>query len=152
MWRFHCSNRRSFLKCQMMKMTVTMRALIIIIMTTIFLIVAVTRSSFCFVSWVYFFFHAFRVCIQWRHRCIDDSSLILFLQWWLWQGQRRFYHWHPNTEKWFEKTRRSRVFFNQLRSVWISDETLFRVFDIASQSIDNSWRKSKQKFTEFYDN
>ena len=43
-------------------------------------------------------------------------------------------------------------FFNQLRSVSISDETLFRVFDIASQSIDNSWRKSKQKFSEFYDN
>ena len=35
-------------------------------------------------------------------------------------------------------------FFNQLLSVWISDETLFQVFDIASQS--------KQKFTEFYVN
>ena len=35
-------------------------------------------------------------------------------------------------------------FFNQLQSVWISDETLFRVFDIAS------WRKSQQnEFTEF---
>ena len=32
-------------------------------------------------------------------------------------------------------------FVNQLRSVWISDETLFRVFDTASQSIDDSWRK-----------
>ena len=50
------------------------------------------------------------------------------------------------------KKRGAVEFFNQLRSVWISDETLFRVFDIASQSIDNSWRKSKQKFTEFYDN
>ena len=29
-------------------------------------------------------------------------------------------------------------FFNQLRSVWIFDETLFRVFDVASQSINNS--------------
>ena len=27
-----------------------------------------------------------------------------------------------------------------------------RVFDIASQTIDNSWRDSKQKFTIFYDN
>ena len=43
-------------------------------------------------------------------------------------------------------------FFNQLRSVWISDEKVFQVFDIASQSIDNSWRKSKEMFTEFYDN
>ena len=59
---------------------------------------------------------------------------------------------YPHTEKTVEKTRRSRGFFNQLRSVWISDETLFRVFDIASQSINNSWRNSKQEFTEFYDN
>ena len=59
---------------------------------------------------------------------------------------------YPNTEKWVEKMRRNRVFFNQLPSVWISDETLFRVFDVASQSINNSSRNSKQKFTEFYDN
>ena len=45
---------------------------------------------------------------------------------------------YPNTEKWVEKTRRSRVFFNQLRSVWISDETFCGVFDIASQSINDS--------------
>ena len=51
-----------------------------------------------------------------------------------------------------EKTRCSLVFFNQLQGVWISDETPFRMFDIASQTIDNSWRKSKQKFTKFYDN
>ena len=36
-----------------------------------------------------------------------------------------------------KKTRRSPVFFNQLRSVWLSDATLFRVFDRASQSINN---------------
>ena len=59
---------------------------------------------------------------------------------------------YANTKKWVEKTRRSRVFFNQLRSIWISDETLFRVFDIASQSIHNSWRNSKQNSSEFYDN
>ena len=35
-------------------------------------------------------------------------------------------------------------FFNQLRGVYKSEETLFRVFDIASQTIDNS----KQKFTK----
>ena len=49
------------------------------------------------------------------------------------------------------KQRGAAEFFNQLQSVSISDETLFGVFDIASQSIDNSWRNSKQKFTEFYD-
>ena len=31
----------------------------------------------------------------------------------------------------------------------IPDETLFQVFDIASQAIDNSWRNSKQKFAKF---
>ena len=30
--------------------------------------------------------------------------------------------------------------------------TNFEVFDIASQTIDNSWRNSKQKLTKFYDN
>ena len=49
------------------------------------------------------------------------------------------------------KKRRAASFLNQLRSVWISHETLFQVFDIASQSIDNCWRNSKQKFIEFYD-
>ena len=40
-----------------------------------------------------------------------------------------------------EKTRRSRVFFNQLQGVWILDETPYRTFDIASQTIHNSWIK-----------
>ena len=43
-------------------------------------------------------------------------------------------------------------FLNQLRGVWKSDETVFRVFDIASQTIDYVWRSSKQKFTKFCDN
>ena len=52
-----------------------------------------------------------------------------------------------------EKKMRIRVFFfNQLQGVWVSDETPFRKFDIASQTINNSWRNSKQKFTKFYDN
>ena len=40
-------------------------------------------------------------------------------------------------------------FFNQLRGVWKWEETLFRVFDIASQTIDNSWRNSKQSSQNF---
>jgi len=28
----------------------------------------------------------------------------------------------------------------------------FQVYDIASQTINNSWRNSKQKFTKFYAN
>ena len=37
-------------------------------------------------------------------------------------------------------------FFNQLLGIWKSNETLFRVFDIASRTIFNSCRNSKQKF------
>ena len=37
----------------------------------------------------------------------------------------------------------SLFFLNQLRGVWKSDEKFFEVFDIASQSINNSWRNSR---------
>ena len=43
-------------------------------------------------------------------------------------------------------------FFKQLRGVWISDETHFRVFDMASQMINNSWRNSRLKLAKFYGN
>ena len=42
--------------------------------------------------------------------------------------------------------------FNQLGSVGISGKTLFRVFDAASQIINNSKRNLKQKFARFYGN
>jgi hypothetical protein len=48
-----------------------------------------------------------------------------------------------NTEK---------CFFNPLQGVWISDETLFQLFDIASQAINNSRRTSKQKLAKLYAN
>ena len=57
---------------------------------------------------------------------------------------------YPNTKKWVEKTEAQPSFFNQLRDVWIPDETLFQVFDIASQIMYNSWRDSKQKFAKLY--
>ena len=41
-------------------------------------------------------------------------------------------------EKLYQTLTVPNVFFNQLQSVWISDETLFWVFDIASQGIDDS--------------
>ena len=47
---------------------------------------------------------------------------------------------------------RERVFHQDIQTprsgVWIPDETLFRVFDMASQTIHNSWRNSKQKFAK----
>ena len=58
------------------------------------------------------------------------------------------------SEKWVERRGASVLFlfFNLLQGVWTSDKTLFRVFDIASQTIDNSCRNSKQTFTKFYVN
>ena len=50
------------------------------------------------------------------------------------------------------KKRGAAEFFNRLRGVWIPDETLFRVFDMASQTIHNSWRISGQKFAKLYAN
>ena len=36
--------------------------------------------------------------------------------------------------------------------MWISEETLSRVFDLASQMNNDSWRNSKTKFAKFYGN
>ena len=41
---------------------------------------------------------------------------------------------YPNIVKWVEKRGAAEFFFNPLQGVWIPDETLFRVFDIASQT------------------
>ena len=43
-------------------------------------------------------------------------------------------------------------FFKRLRGVWISDETHLRIFDMASQMINNSWRNSRLKLAIFYGN
>ena len=45
---------------------------------------------------------------------------------------------YPVTERWVEKTRRSQVFFHQIRSVGIFDATIFPEFDVPSQNINNS--------------
>ena len=49
---------------------------------------------------------------------------------------------YPNTEKWIEKMWRSRVFFNPRRGVWISNEILLRVFDLASEN--DHYQKTKK--------
>ena len=46
---------------------------------------------------------------------------------------------------------RGRVFHPMSKHREVVEKTR-RMFDIASQTINNSWRKSKQKFTRFYDN
>ena len=44
------------------------------------------------------------------------------------------------------------VFLTNLEVFGNRSKHSYRVFDVASQTIDNSWRNSKQKFTKFYDN
>ena len=39
---------------------------------------------------------------------------------------------YPNSGKWVEKQRGAGELFYRLRGVWIPDETVFRVFDLAS--------------------
>ena len=74
------------------------------------------------------------------------------LMWYISKMRKSISAGYPNTKKWVEKTRCSRVFFNWLRSVWIPDETLFRVFDLASQTIHNILEKFKAKVhMTFYD-
>ena len=41
---------------------------------------------------------------------------------------------NPNTEKGIENKMCNRVFYEEIRGVWIADETLARVFVISSQS------------------
>ena len=53
----------------------------------------------------------------------------------IYQTRGRVFHPISKHREVVEKTRRSRVFFNQLQGVWISDETPFRMIDIASQTM-----------------
>ena len=41
---------------------------------------------------------------------------------------------YPNPEEWVEKLDAAEFFFNPLQGVWRPDETLCRVFDIASKT------------------
>ena len=58
--------------------------------------------------------------------------------------------WTPRSRS--VKKRRIASLLKQVQGELKSDETLFREFGIAFQTINNSWRNSKQKFTKFYDN
>ena len=59
---------------------------------------------------------------------------------------------YSNTEKRVENTTRSGVFFDEIRGVWIADETLSRVFDISSQSKQTLRRKRRGKIVKIYAN
>ena len=52
------------------------------------------------------------------------------------------------------KKRGAAEFFKRfpVRGVWISDETHFRVFDMASQMVNNSWRNSRLKLATSFGN
>ena len=57
-----------------------------------------------------------------------------------------------NTEKRVENTTSSGVFFEEIRGVWIADETLSRVFDISSQSKQKLRSKGRSKIVKIYAN
>ena len=86
-------------------------------------------------------------CLVYKFKCdLCETGYVIY------QTRGRVFHPISKRRQVVEKKRRSRVFFNKLQGVWISDETPFRMFDIASQTINNSWRKSKQKSSKFYYN
>ena len=58
-------------------------------------------------------------------------------------------HWLRSELK---KTRRNRVFLTNFSVSWYLMKHSFECFNIASQSLNNSSRNSRQKSTEFYDN
>ena len=70
----------------------------------------------------------------------------------IYQTRERVFHQDIQTPRSGLKKRGAAEFFNRLRGVWIPDETLVRVFDMASQTIHNSWRNSRQKFAKLYAN
>lgn len=82
-----------------------------------------------------------------KWKSIKDILMLLFLVFfslfmWYIKHKEECFIVYPNTDG----------FLNQLQSVWISDGTLFPLFEVASQSINNSLRNSKQKFTKCYHN
>ena len=58
----------------------------------------------------------------------------------------------PNTTKRVGKTRCNQALLTNFEVFLKSDEMLFRVFDRPSQTINKSWRNSKQKLTKVCDN
>ena len=56
---------------------------------------------------------------------------------------------YPNTEK---RVDMQRCIFNEIRGVWIADETLSRVFDISSQLKQKLRSKRRSKIVKIYAN
>ena len=59
---------------------------------------------------------------------------------------------NPNTEKRAENMTHSRVFFDEIRGVWIADETLSRAFGVSSQSKQKLRSKRRNKIVKIYAN
>ncbi len=55
---------------------------------------------------------------------------------------------YPNTEKSVENSTRSGVFLTEIRGVWITGETLSRVFDMSSQSKQSIRSKRRNKIVK----
>ena len=57
---------------------------------------------------------------------------------------------YPNTKKRVENTTHSRAIFDEIRGVWIADETLSQVFDISSQLKHKPKSKRRGKIVKIY--
>jgi len=67
----------------------------------------------------------------------------------IYQTRKRVFHQDIQTPRSGLKKRGAGEFFDRLRGVWIPDETLFRVFDMASQTMRSSWRNSSKSSLNF---
>ena len=70
----------------------------------------------------------------------------------IYQTRATVFHRDIQTPRRELKIRRVAEYFDEIRGVWIADETLTRVFDISSQSKQKLRRKRRSKIVKIYAN
>ena len=70
----------------------------------------------------------------------------------IYQTRATVFHQDIQTPRRELKIRRAAEYFDEIRGVWIADETLSRVFDISSQSKQNPRSKRRSKIVKIYAN
>ena len=70
----------------------------------------------------------------------------------MYQTRETVFHRDIQTPRTELKIRRAAEYFDEIRGVWIADETLSRVFDISSQSKQKLRSKRRSKIVKIYAN
>ena len=70
----------------------------------------------------------------------------------MYKTRETVYHRDIQTSRRELKRRRAAEFFDEIRGVWIADETLSPVFDISSQSKQKIRSKRRSKIVKIYAN